>query len=762
MPLHLVTGPANAAKARRRPRRLARAAPAAAAAARRPDGRRRRALPPRAGRGRARSSACAVLAFDRLAGEIARRAGVHGRPLGRARARARRRASPSRGPRSRVLRRLGGRRAGFPRALLRLVDELEERRVDPARWWRGGARVGGAGPGADRLRRGARGARTAPTATRWRASGAPTPCCTRGAALDALRVDPARWGGTPVVLYGFDDLTPLERDAVETLAVHAARRRPASRSPTRRAGRRSAARGEAVQVLPGARRTTHEELPARAEHYAPASRAALHHLERGLFEPGRRPVRPRGRGGRRRRAAAGRRRARRARARAAEHVAACSAGGVAPEEIAVVLRSPGDAARARRAGLRRRGRPGRRRPPAARGPHRPRPRAGGAAALRAARRLAPTTCWPGCARPGYLDVPALADRLEAERAPQRRAGRPPAARGAVGGGAPDLPARRARPGAPRPHGRGPGALREPPGAEAAAAARRAAPRAGRRSSTAPSALDARGRRRAARARCGELGALAARDAALVPGRPSSSGALGGARGLRRRRSRRPGASRSPSPRRIRARRVRALFLCGLNEGVFPRPPRARAVPRRRRAPRDQRRLGPAAAPARGRARRERFVLLRRRLAPDRAARARAGTPPTTRASRAVRSLFVDDVADLLRRRAVERRRAAARSGPPAGRPRRRRPSARRPLAAAAAPPAAVPARPPHGSRAPWARCASALWSASRRGSGCPVKWFVERCCAPRSSCPTPSRCVRGELAHGVLERASRAGSGRRR
>ena len=40
-------------------------------------------------------------------------------------------------------------------------------------------------------------------------------------ALDALRADPASWGATPVFVYGFDDLDPLELDALETLARHA-------------------------------------------------------------------------------------------------------------------------------------------------------------------------------------------------------------------------------------------------------------------------------------------------------------------------------------------------------------------------------------------------------------------------------------------------------------------------------------------------------------------------------------------------------------
>ena len=49
---------------------------------------------------------------------------------------------------------------------------------------------------------------TRPTAGGWRRSGAPTATATAWAALDALRADPARWGGRPVFLYGFDDLTP--------------------------------------------------------------------------------------------------------------------------------------------------------------------------------------------------------------------------------------------------------------------------------------------------------------------------------------------------------------------------------------------------------------------------------------------------------------------------------------------------------------------------------------------------------------------------
>src|SRR4051794_38136255 len=102
------------------------------------------------------------------------------------------------------------------------------------------------------------------------------------AALDALRERPAAWGGRPVFLYGFDDLTPLQRDTVETLARHADVCVALAYEPGRAA---FAGRAATVELLkPLAER--HELLHDRSEHYAPAARAALHHLERELFEPG--------------------------------------------------------------------------------------------------------------------------------------------------------------------------------------------------------------------------------------------------------------------------------------------------------------------------------------------------------------------------------------------------------------------------------------------------------------------------------------------
>ena len=94
-----------------------------------------------------------------------------------------------------------------------------------------------------------------------------------------------------------------------------------------------------------------------------------------------------------------------------------------------------------------------------------------------------------------------------------------------------------------------------------------------------------------------------------------------------RRSRRSGAGGAgdevllAEPLEIRARRFRAVFVCGLQEGEFPRPAAARAVPLRRAPPRAGGGLGAGAAPARGRAGRRALPVLRGGLA-----RHRAGVP----------------------------------------------------------------------------------------------------------------------------------------
>lgn len=102
-------------------------------------------------------------------------------------------------------------------------------------------------------------------------------------ALDALRAAPGAWGDTPVLLYGFDDFTPLERDAVETLARIAGAE--VTVSLTYESGRTAfAGRATTAEELRQLASEV-EELPPLAEHYEELARPVLHHLERSLFEP---------------------------------------------------------------------------------------------------------------------------------------------------------------------------------------------------------------------------------------------------------------------------------------------------------------------------------------------------------------------------------------------------------------------------------------------------------------------------------------------
>jgi ATP-dependent helicase/DNAse subunit B len=154
-------------------------------------------------------------------------------------------------------------------------------------------------------------------------------------ALDSLRASPGRWGSEAVFFYGFDDLHPLQLDAVETLARVAGAE--VMISLTYEAGRAALrARAEVVEELrPLAERVI--ELPAVDEYYEAASRPVLHHLERRLFELD--PVPERivpGRAVRLLEAAGERAEAE----LVATEVLALLDSGVAADEIAVVHRSP--------------------------------------------------------------------------------------------------------------------------------------------------------------------------------------------------------------------------------------------------------------------------------------------------------------------------------------------------------------------------------------------------------------------------------------
>ena len=99
--------------------------------------------------------------------------------------------------------------------------------------------------------------------------------------LRAFREDPSGWGVRPVFVYGFDDFSEVQLAAIEALAdvVDVAvsfpyeRGRQAFKALSEQFVRLEAAAGEQI------------ELEGVSEHYTPSSRAALHHLERSLFEP---------------------------------------------------------------------------------------------------------------------------------------------------------------------------------------------------------------------------------------------------------------------------------------------------------------------------------------------------------------------------------------------------------------------------------------------------------------------------------------------
>src|SRR5829696_8267619 len=229
-----------------------------------------------------------VLTFARLVGEIATRTGLEARPLGRVARDRVVRAAIADVP-LRVLARSAA-TPGFADAAGALFAELQRSLVPPARFtsalrsWAAATDVpsagadGGRSAYADELA-----ALYSAYRRRLERLGRPDAEGYAWAALDALRADPAAWGGRPVFLYGFDDLTPIERDAVETLS-RVAGAEVCVALPYEPGRVAFAGRAATVEELrPLAAEVVH--LPERSEHYAAPARPALHHLERALFEP---------------------------------------------------------------------------------------------------------------------------------------------------------------------------------------------------------------------------------------------------------------------------------------------------------------------------------------------------------------------------------------------------------------------------------------------------------------------------------------------
>ncbi len=544
-----------------------------------------------------------VVAFSGLMREIGRRAGVGGRALSRL---ARERVAGAAIARVR-LEALAAAAAtpGFVQALLRLVTELEEQRIEPGRWWAAMRAWGEREP--------ARAAYAEELARLYGAYRDGLRAIDRSdrvlhdqAALDALRLEPARWGTTPVFLYGFDDLQAPQRDAIETLAVHAGA--PVTVSLAYEPGRAAfAGRGETFQELM-ALGPEHVELPPLAEHY---ERPALHALERTLFEP---PASGRPDpgdallllegGGERAEIEL-----------VAAHVARLiGERAFAPEDVAVVLREPREHAalleqvfgeleipyaldRTIAAGHTALGR-------------------GLVALLRCALASGSADDLLAWLRtPGKLARPDLADRLE-QRARIEGQATAAQARALWETDHPDFVLHEIDRVAAA--AADPAALCRRLAAECAALF--AAPHRGEaRVLAGPEALDARVAG-ALRSALGELERLAAVDRALVPAPEELARVLHDIE-VRAHDDRRPGLVRHHEPARAaRPARARGLPVRPAR-GRLPAPGHARALPGRRRAPRAQRGLRAAPAPARGPPGRRALPALRGRQPPDRAARA---------------------------------------------------------------------------------------------------------------------------------------------
>lgn len=547
--------------------------------------------------------------------------------------------------------------------------------------------------------------------------------------LDALRAAPDRWGRDAVFFYGFDDLTALERDAVETLDRIAGA--AVTVSLTYEAGHAAlAARAESVQELrPLAQKVI--ELPARDEHYAPAARTALHTLERGLFDPDAPSSDPGDSivlleaGG--------------ARAEAeliAARVLALVRAGVAADEIAVVRRSLRLSAALLERVL---GEYGVAATWSGEIPF-------GHTALGHAVRGAARCAWLDSGRagaadllaylraPGRMPEPETVDRLELALA-QRAERRAEAARRRLGAPLPELDAL---------------ATASDPGRALLALARDlvAAPHRG----CAPvlddaGSLDAR----ALAALAGVLADLAALgvtpsgpellellEELTVPGAPARTGAV-----------------MLAEPMQIRARRFRVVFVAGLQEGAFPLPARGEPF----LSERDRRELAASTGlrlPLSGDTLdRERYLLY---AAVSRATEqvVLSYCSSDEEGNLALPSPFVADLRELLgeawfARR--ERRLLADVVWPAAGAPTER--ERRRAEAAALAPAAGEPPDAPRqlgASALGRLRHTEVVSAGALEAYGdCPVRWLVERELAPATLEPEPEPITRGNLIHAVLE-----------
>jgi ATP-dependent helicase/DNAse subunit B len=600
-------------------------------------------------------------------------------------------------------------------------------------------------------------------------------------ALDALRAAPAAWGATPVFLYGFDDLTPLQRDAVETLAKIADADVTVSLTyePGREAFAGRAQTYEELRALAGEL----EQLPPVAEHYDAPAREALHHLERHLFEP--EPAARVAPGDAVRLLVAGGERAE-AELVAAELLRLLHDDRVPADEIAVVLRAPERTAALLGQVLSAYGVPHvlERRAPLAH-------TALGRGLLALARcaldpeRATPADLLAYLRTPGRLERIELADRLEAtiRRAAIRDLRAARAAWEDAPGGWPLRELDRLR-----------GAAAESPAALLEALAREArllfaAPHRGQ---AAQLDADEEDDARALAALLGALDDLAELEAAGSGGRAREMGAeraraaRGGAsagpaagdspgvataRGLASARAAadpatlldaladlqvplgapsRPGAVLIADPLAIRARRFDTVIVCGLQEGEFPRPASSEPF-----LSDDERRALNAASGLR-------LALRGDALADERHLFYACASRPARRlvlgcrdadedGNPALPSFFVEDVRALLTELPEQRRPLSAVTWPAERAPT----PAERARAEALAAPRRTP--PPLAPLGPQARAALRQREVLSAGAleayaACPARWLVERELEPERFEPDPEAIARGSCVHRVLER----------
>jgi ATP-dependent helicase/DNAse subunit B len=651
-----------------------------------------------------------------------------------------------------------GARRGFVRALSDLFAELQFRRIAPARLsraiedWRAADGADAAPAELGRIYAGYRDAlrRLGRLDAEQRAV----------RALDALRERPALWGRTPVLLYGFDDLTTLQLDAVETLGsvVDAPVTLSLPYEPGRAAFGGRATTFQALAPLLGAR-GEHRALKARGDHYVPHARRALSHLERSLFEPGAArldagsAVRLLEGGGERAELEL-----------VAGEIDSLLASGMAAEDIAVLVREAGTSTELLEEVLSEAG------VPHALQRRRPIGDASIGAALLGLLRCVPAgdgaqdgepgelgdlLAW--LRAPGLLELPALADRLELRA---RRAGASSAAQGRA------LWEERHWPLETIDHlheaqGRGPLALIERASRELYWLF--CAPRRLQAAVLGAEELDEAGALAAGRRAFAELRELARTMPELAP---SSARELAGVLeqvSFLSGEGPGPGAVAVLDPLALRARRVRAVFVCGLQEGAFPA--RSRPQPllseeeRRRVAEVSGLRLGERVDGSQADQLASERYLLYAAVSRPQELLVLSWHTSDDEGQATPRSLFVDDVCDLFEESLLERRARRA-----LGAVDDRAEDDRAEDAHALDPstgsngwePAAGATRrsdEPLRDELLLAELAARPWSASamERRIACPVAWFVDRLLRPDEFEPQPEPLARGGLAHAVLK-----------